>query len=279
MENESDDNKNHPKHISEGRRTTLPRHSGEKPASANHPAQQPDQPAHLKKAKTIPGLHLFKRKNEILNFWLDVVLNIVIIVGMVIIIRSYLISPFQVYGPSMCNTLNFIDGQCQHSYGEYIIVNKLGYQNFFGLRIGLPKRGDIIVFRPPRNKDEFFIKRIIGLPGETVKLKNGDVYIFNKEKPEGFKLDEKYLSFTNQGNTMPLGGISLFEVPADQYFALGDNRVASSDSRSCFKESPTGEKCGQGEVTPYLPLENIEGKAWIVLWPLSKLQILPDPEY
>jgi len=214
------------------------------------------------------------------NFWLDVVLNIIIIVALVFLIRTFVISPFQVSGPSMCDTLNYIDNQCQRSFGEYLIVNKFGYQNFFGWQIGMPKRGDIIVFHPPKNDSEFFIKRVIGLPGETVKLKSGEVYIFNKEHPEGYALDETYLNSVNSGNTHPYReDLTIYEIPQGNYFVLGDNRVASSDSRSCFKETPGGQPCKQGEASPYLPLDHIEGKAWLVLWPITKLAILADPAY
>jgi signal peptidase I len=212
-------------------------------------------------------------------FWLDVLLNVIIIVALVFIIRSYLISPFQVYGPSMCDTFNSFDGQCQRQYGEYLIVNKFGYQNFAGLQIGLPKRGDIVVFHPPANGNEFFIKRIIGLPGETVKLKNGKVFIFNADYPDGFELNEPYLNVANRGNTQPLlAGRTVFEIPDGAYFVLGDNRTASTDSRICFKETIGGAACSK-DSSPYLTMDHIEGKAWLVLWPLNKLTIVQDPAY
>jgi signal peptidase I len=213
-------------------------------------------------------------------FWLDILLNIVIIVSLVFIIRTYIISPFQVFGPSMCDTLNSISGQCNRSYGEYLIVNKFGYQNFFGWQVGLPARGDIIVFHPPMNESEFFIKRVIGLPGETVKLKDGKIFIYNKERPEGFELRETYLNSSNSGNTHPYDrNHTSFEIPEESYFVLGDNRIASSDARSCFQETAGNEPCsGQGK-SPYLALDHIEGRAWVILWPLSKIQLLPNPEY
>ncbi len=221
-----------------------------------------------------------KKHQTTILFGFDIILNLVIIASMVFLIRTFLISPFQVYGPSMCDTMNNIDNVCQHGYGEYIIVNKFGYQSFPGWQVGLPQRGDIVVFHPPVNKEEFFIKRVIGLPGETVKLKDGYVYVFNKEHPEGFQLDEPYLNSTNSGNTHPYSdGPSVFEIPSDGYLVLGDNRTASSDARSCFKESISSGGCKQESNSPYLRLGNFEGKAWLVLWPLSKIAVLNDPVY
>ncbi len=220
-----------------------------------------------------------KYKNG-MGYIFDIILNVAIIAAFVFIIRSFFISPFQVFGPSMCDTLNFIDDTCQRSYGEYIIVNKAVYQDFLGWKYSQPNRGDIIIFRPPNNPSEFFIKRVIGLPGETVQLKNGYVYILNKENPEGTKLDEPYLSKNNQGNTHPLqDGYMSFEVPEGSLFVLGDNRIQSSDSRSCFRENISSGKCGEKSNTPFLKFANIEGKAWLVLWPLSKITALSDPNY
>jgi len=228
--------------------------------------------------KTAQRLFGISDANNGLLFWLDVALNIIIIVALVAIIRTYLISPFQVYGPSMCDTLNSINGTCQKAYGEYLIVNKLGYQNFFGWQVGTPKRGDIIVFHPPQNDTEFFIKRIIGLPGETVELRSGKVYIYNSEHPEGMELPEPYLNATNRGNTHPYNRENaIFEVPAGQYFVMGDNRTASSDSRSCFQETASNTPCAG--KSPFLTMDHIEGKAWIILWPLNKIGILKDPSY
>ncbi len=210
----------------------------------------------------------------------DLALNLIIIIGFVFIIRTYLISPFQVFGPSMCDTLNNIEGKCQRGFGEYIIVNKLGYLNILGWQIGTPNRGDVVVFHPPHNSEEFFIKRVIGLPGETVKLKNGEVYIYNEKNPQGFKLNETYLNTYNKGNTHPYTeNFTSFEVPAGTYFVLGDNRNSSSDSRSCFKEKASDPDCGEGNATSYLPMANIEGQAWLILWPLDKISALSVPNY
>lgn len=219
---------------------------------------------------------IYQRHKTTILFWLDLALNLIFVLGTVFIVRTFIISLFIVSGPSMCDTLNQIYGQCQRGNGEIIIVNKAVYQNFFGLqKIDSPKRGDIIVFRPPQNKEEFFIKRVIGLPGETARLKNGEVYISNKEDPKGFKMEEPYLNEKNKSNTQPFReNDTVFKIPEDSYFVLGDNRIASSDSRSCFKESIISGGCGQGENTPFLNRKNIEGKAWIVLWPINKFGFL-----
>lgn len=241
-----------------------------------------EHPQHLRNRDIVKAFG--KKHKATMVFVLDILLNLVIIIAMVILIRSYLISPFQVFGGSMCDTLNNINGVCQKSYGEYIIVNKLGYQNFFGWQVGMPQRGDIIVFHPPLSQDEFFIKRVIGLPGETVKLQDGFVYIINKEHPTGIKLEEPYLNATNLGHTclrtpFPTCDPGVFEVPEGQYFAMGDNRNNSSDSRSCFNEGKTNIDCGQPGNTNFLKMSNLEGKAWLILWPLSKLEALGDTKY
>lgn len=209
---------------------------------------------------------------EILFFSFDVILNALIIIGLVVLLRTYLISPFRVFGPSMCDSLNYIDGVCSDRNGEYIIVNKFFYKKFGDFQLLAPKRGDIIVFHPPQNSREFYIKRIIGLPGEKIEIHDGYVYIFNSTYQNGTRLEEPYLNETNQGNTFvyrPESVVS-YEVPENMYFLLGDNRIKSSDSRFCFGSnggcSPTD--------SPYLPFENIEGKAWISLWPLGTARVL-----
>lgn len=216
---------------------------------------------------------------NIISFWLDIGLNLIIIIGLVFLIRTFIISPFQVYGPSMCNTLNAVDDVCQRGYGEYLIVNKFNYLNFFGLDMGGPKRGDIIVFHPPQNLEEFYIKRIIGLPGETVELIDGYVYIKNDRYPNGIRLEEPYLSDENLGRTYPMDGTSKFQIPEDGYFVMGDNRLKSSDARSCFSETFAHRKCGENGTSYFLTRSNIEGKAMLILWPLNKIAFVSDTVY
>lgn len=123
----------------------------------------------------------------------------------------FLFQPNQVSGSSMYAT--FHDK-------EYILTDKISY------RFNEPKRGDVVVFKSPKNPDIDYIKRIIGLPGETIKLYNGKIYIDN------VLLEENYLP----KNLLTPGSYFLREggavtVPQNDYFVLGDNRTGSSDSR------------------------------------------------
>ena len=230
-----------------------------------------------------------KQMKKIIKFAGEIILDAVIIIAMVVFIRSYLVAPFQVHGTSMCNTLNYRDGICNTGYGEYLIISRLGYV------IDSPKRGDIVVFRPPgtdtygkleslfktllhMDGQEFFIKRVIGLPGETVDLKNGNVYITNSTHPDGIKLEEPYLSAANQGNTLPLiPGKTKFVVPEGRYLVFGDNRQVSTDARSCFRSSMISG-C-RTDADGYIGLDRIEGRAWLVLFPLNKIGTLAKPSY
>lgn len=207
-------------------------------------------------------------ENKRVKFALDLGLNILIIVGLALVIRTYLVSPFHVYGPSMCDTLNFIDEECVDTYGEYIIVNEIVYHEFFGESISNPKNGDVIVFRPPNGNKDFFVKRIIGSPGDKIKIQDGLVYRWSNIEEKYVKLDESsYLSKENLGRTFIPGKESEeFEVPEDSYFAMGDNRTRSTDSRVCFRAVSSAECTGDQEMA-FVPRKNIRGKAWVVFWP------------
>ncbi len=140
----------------------------------------------------------------------------VVCVSLVIIlpVRYYLIQPFYVKGASM--EPNFHDH-------EYLIIDEISY------RFKTPERGQVIVFRYPRNPQEYFIKRIIALPGESVLIKEGKINIYNEANPSGFTINEKYLPdnlLTDSQNETPV------KVGENEYFVLGDNRNASKDSRS-----------------------------------------------
>ena len=124
--------------------------------------------------------------------------------------------------------------------GQQIVVNRVVY------KLHEPERGDIIVFYPPDNGKEEYIKRIIGLPGESVEIKNGVVYI-HKKSGAVMPLTEHYV--TNLARSDFEGE----KIPATEYFVLGDNRNNSSDSRTGWT----------------VPFPNIIGKAWISVWPPS----------
>ena len=141
--------------------------------------------------------------------------------------------------------------------GDRLIGNRLAYG--INLQIGDkqickkmrdPKRFDIIIFRYPDDESELYIKRIIGLPGETVEIKDGDVYIDGSKKP----LDDSFTAEKTEGSFGP------YTVPKDSYFVMGDNRNNSSDSRT--------------DMVGNIKRENIIGKAWLRIWPVSDFGVL-----
>ncbi len=162
------------------------------------------------------------KRSGFFRFLVDVletlVLSVVLFVGI-----NAVSARIRVDGESMVPTL---------VSGEYVIVSRLSY------RLGTPQRGDIIVFHFPRDPKEEYIKRVIGLPGDTVEVKSGQVYI------NGQLLEENYLD-------VRINYTGSWRVPADQLFVLGDNRNNSSDSHDW------------GTV----PMNYVVGKAILVYWP------------
>jgi signal peptidase I len=189
---------------------------------------------------------------EMLEFIWETIKVVVISLIIILPVRYYLIQPFFVKGSSMVP--NFHDK-------EYILVDKWTYE------LGRPERGDVIIFRYPGNPKEYFIKRIIGLPGETV-LVPGDntVKIFNDRYPNGFTLNEK--GYLPAGNPTYCGSNTTWcgkKVPLgeDEYFVLGDNREHSSDGRFF------------GPVNK----SYFSGMAWLRLWPFTKVNFISRTEY
>ncbi len=193
---------------------------------------------------------------------LDVAFNIVVIVAIVTGIRGFLVSPFQVEGSSMTSTLE--DNQ-------YIVINKLAYH------IGSPGRGEIVVFRPPNEARKYYVKRVIGMPGDEVILRDGYVYVRAKGEERETKLDETYLDERNIGKTFrhPPGsgdtGEMRFIVPEGRYFLMGDNRQGSLDSRSFTLPN--------GEPAPFVAEDSIKGRVWFVALPVTKIHALEPPDY
>lgn len=171
------------------------------------------------------------------NFFAELLKFILVAALIVVPLRLFVAQPFIVSGESMVPTFQ---------NGQYLIVDELSYH------FGAPERGDVIVFRYPKDPSQFFIKRIIGLPGETVRIQGGAVYIDHPGAP-GAALEEPYI--VNHGN----GGDQTVTLGANDYFVMGDNRPESSDSRSWG----------------VLPRSNIIGRAFVRLLPLSSIGILP----
>lgn len=219
--------------------------------------------------------HMKEKTKKILLWLLDLGVNIAIIFILVLVIQKWIIAPFDVSGASMCDTLNNISGQCTNTYGEKIIINEALYL------FNNPDRGDIVVFRVNEgtSDEKYFIKRIIGLPGDTVEIKGGYTYLTPKGTTTAVKLNEYYLNANNNGNTKAyFSGFNKFKVPDGHYFVMGDNRQASTDSRSCFK-SNISITCKDHPEEAYISREAIRGKAWVVWWPLKNLRILDHPSY
>ena len=152
-----------------------------------------------------------ENENKKNSLW-ELVRVVLLAVIIVLPIRLFIAQPFIVSGTSMVPT--FHDS-------EYLIVDEISY------RLDEPKRGEVIVFRFPHNPSVFYIKRVIGLPGETINIEKGAVTIKNEENPDGTELEEPYVSaVVDDGRDMSV------ELKENEYFVMGDNRPASSDSRS-----------------------------------------------
>jgi len=149
-------------------------------------------------------------RRKILIFIVELIQIVAISLAIILPVRYFLIQPFYVKGASM--EPNFFDH-------EYLIIDELSY------RFHDPKRGDIVVFRYPKDPSQYFIKRVIGLPGETVEIADGKIKIFNADHPNGTLLSEPYL---DQLMTSASQAVTL---KAGEYYLMGDNRSASLDSR------------------------------------------------
>lgn len=152
-------------------------------------------------------------------------------------VRYFLVQPFFVEGASM--EPNFLDGQ-------YLLIDEVSY---YFKEI---KRGEVIVFHYPLDSSKYYIKRVIATPGETVEIKKGKVIIYNEDNPEGFLIDESYLL----GEIITTGDIKK-KLARNEYFVLGDNRLASSDSRQWGT----------------LPRNDIVGRVWVRAWPINQATV------
>lgn len=153
-------------------------------------------------------------------------------------IRLFVAQPFIVSGASMETTF---------TTGQYLIVDQLTYH------FEEPKRGEVIVFRYPKQPDKFFIKRVIGIPGDTIHISGQDVTLTNSEHPQGIKLNESYIL------AMKPSSVITETLGADEYFVMGDNRDASSDSRAWG----------------VLQRDKIVGRAFLRLFPVTEIGVFP----
>lgn len=143
------------------------------------------------------------------KFYKEIIKLFLLSILIVVPFRLYIAQPFIVEGSSMDPTFET---------GDYLIVDELTYH------FKTPERGSILVFKYPKDPNKSFIKRVIGLPNEKISISNGQITITNTKYPEGFLLDEPYVKLSKNDN-------SEYVLDAGEYFVLGDNRLASADSR------------------------------------------------
>lgn len=179
---------------------------------------------------------------KIFAFLIDTAQTLLLAAAVFLVIYVFLFRPFQVSGQSMFP--NFHDK-------EYVLTNLIV------LRLEEPKRGDVVVFKAPNDPEKDFIKRVIATPGDTVSLKNGEVYVNSEKLDESAYLKE---------NVKTYGGSFLREdqevvVPNDSYFLMGDNRQYSSDSREWGLVKKDG----------------IIGSSLFVYWPPDRSQLIKNP--
>jgi signal peptidase I len=173
---------------------------------------------------------------KIFSLLKELVTFAIVAVVIVLPLRVFVAQPFIVSGESMFPTFES---------GEYIIVDQLTY------RLHEPMRGDVIVFRYPQDPSKFFIKRIIALPNEKIRIEGRNVIITMTDGTE-ITLDEPYVELERENK------VSMSMAP-DEYFVMGDNRLASLDSR----------------VWGPLKRDMISGRAWLRLLPINKVDFLP----
>lgn len=175
------------------------------------------------------------------RFILEMLQIAAIAVAIILPVRYFLVQPFIVKGASM--EPNYYENQ-------YLIIDELTY------RFRDPERGETVVFHPPGNESQYYIKRVIGLPGETVEVRDGHIVIYNADYPNGTTLDETYL-------VEETDGAQRVTLSRQEYFLMGDNRDASLDSRA---------------IGP-IPFKNITGKVWFRGLPLGEAGAIETPAY
>ncbi len=178
---------------------------------------------------------------KIIEFIMDILETIVFVGSLFIVIYLFILQPNQIRGASMEPTFES---------GDYIFTSKITY------KLRTPERGDVIVFRSPRNPDIEFIKRIIGLPGDTIEIKSEEIFVNGKQ------LQENYIAAKTplwEGGFIKDSEVKV--VPAGELFVMGDNRPRSSDSREFG----------------FIPLGSIIGQVFYRYFPSNKMGSIPNP--
>jgi len=171
---------------------------------------------------------------------IDFIKTTIVVVFLALIIRLFVVQPFIVEGQSMLPTFNNSD---------YLITEKVSYS------LRSPQRGEVIIFHPPDNPSVNYIKRLVGLPGDTIEIKNQNVYVNSQ------KINEPYLTSNEQTNVVTK---DLFlKLKENEYFVLGDNRNHSRDSR---------------ETGP-VPRSSIVSRVWVRLLPIDNVSAFAAVNY
>jgi signal peptidase I len=170
-------------------------------------------------------------KHSTKEFWKELGKLLIVAAVIVVPFRLYVAQPFIVDGASMDPTFRT---------GQYLIVDELTYH------FKEPERLSVLIFKFPKDESKYFIKRVIGLPGETVSIKNGEVTIINSEHPKGFVLEEPYVKLTKDDT-------QTFTLAQGEYYVMGDNRFGSADSR----------------LWGPVPRKDIIGRPIVRLWPFT----------
>lgn len=187
---------------------------------------------------------------KIYTFLLDSIQTFLIAAAIFLVIYLVLFRPFEVKGNSMYP--NFYDK-------EYVLTNLIGFENFgfYKATFGKLKLGDVVVFKAPPEPDKDYVKRIIGVPGDSIFIRDGMLYLNDKllDEKSFLKPSVKTYSGSFLKDDIPV------TVPKDQYFVMGDNRPESSDSREWG----------------FVRRDQIIGKSWLVYLPLNRIRLVENP--
>ncbi len=172
-------------------------------------------------------------------------IKIVCVVAIVVwLVQYFLFRPFTVKGASM---------EPNYETRQYLIIDKITY------RFNEPQRGDVVVLRRNDDTREYFLKRVVALPGERIRIQHGKVTIYDTAHPDGVILDEH----TYLDPSVSTNGELVMTMGSDEYFVLGDNRPVSQDSR----------------IIGPIKRADIVGRVWLRGWPLDKFGRIEHPHY